>query len=306
MSQHNLNIHMYKLDEILDLFGLTYDISLDDLKRAKKTVLMTHPDKSKLGPEYFLFYKKAFDMVLQFYENQSKQDRPVPKEEIKYQQVNAGGFDKAGSKRIASTIGEMNTSDFQRQFNELFEQNMAHKPDASRNAWFSQEDGGFKVPENVTSKNIGQVFERFKQENEGVVLSRYRGVENLSMGTGNSSGFYDEIDNETDDAYVCSDPFSKLKFDDLRKVHKEQTIFSVSERDFEKVPQFSSVDHYNRERNKHSYTPLEKDEAERLLSDQERQYKESMMKKEHAAKLRSMEYEQKNKSVLAAFLRLGN
>ena len=45
---HNLDIHMYSLNEILDLFGLTYDISIEDLKRAKKKVLMSHPDKSKL------------------------------------------------------------------------------------------------------------------------------------------------------------------------------------------------------------------------------------------------------------------
>ena len=149
---------------------------------------------------------------------------------------------------------------------------------------------------------MGQVFERFKQETSGAVLAKYKGVENLGGSSG--TGFYD--DDDTDDKYVTCDPFSKLKFDDLRKVHKEQTIFAVSERDIEKVPVYSSVDHYNRERSKQMSGPLEKEEAERMLSEQERQYRESMMKKEHAAKLRSMEYEQKNKSVLANFLRLGN
>ena len=56
---HNLNIHMYTLDDLLGLFDLTTRISLEDLKRAKKKVLMLHPDKSKLSSEYFLFYKKA-------------------------------------------------------------------------------------------------------------------------------------------------------------------------------------------------------------------------------------------------------
>jgi hypothetical protein len=56
-TTHNLNIHMYKLSELFDLFQLSYNISVDDMKRAKKMVLMTHPDKSGLGPEYFLFYK---------------------------------------------------------------------------------------------------------------------------------------------------------------------------------------------------------------------------------------------------------
>lgn len=299
---HNLNIHMYKLNELLDLFGLSYDISIDDLKRAKKVVLMTHPDKSKLGPEYFLFYKKAFDIIVAFYENQTKQNRPVPKEEVKYEQVNVTGLDKTSSKRIVNTINEMSTGDFQRRFNELFEENMAHKPDPSKNEWFTKDEAAFRAPENVNSKNMGQVFERFKQETSGAVLAKYRGVENLGGSSG--TGFYD--DDDADDKYVTCDPFSKLKFDDLRKVHKEQTIFAVSERDIEKVPVYSSVDHYNRERSKQMSGPLEKEEAERMLSEQERQYRELMMKKEHAAKLRSMEYEQKNKSVLANFLRLGN
>jgi hypothetical protein len=299
---HNLNIHMYKLNELLDLFGLSYDISIDDLKRAKKVVLMTHPDKSKLSPEYFLFYKKAFDIVVQFYENQTKQERAIPKEEIKYQNMNPNGYDKSSSKKIMNTINEMSKTDFQDRFNQLFEENMTQKPNPTRNEWFTKDETIYRAPENVNSKNIGQVFERFKEENSSTILSKYRGVENLTIQSG--SGFYED-DNDQDDQYVSCDPFSKLKFDDLRKVHKDQTIFIVSENDYQKVPQFSSVDHYVRERNKDSMAPLEKEKAELMLSQQDRQYRETMMKKEHAAKLKSMEYEQKNKIVLGNFMRLG-
>ena len=292
---------MYKLNEILDLFGLSYDISIEDLKQAKKIVLMTHPDKSKLSAEYFLFYKKAFDIIVQFYENQTKQNRPVPKAEIKYQFMNTNGYDKSSSNKLRNTINEMPTNEFQERFNQLFEENMSSKPDVSKNEWFTKDDNIYKVPENVNSKNIGQVFQRFKDENSNTVLAKYRGVE--YMNTQSGSGYYDEEDN---DQYVACDVFSKLKFDDLRKVHKDQTIFAVSESDYQKVPQFSSVDHYVRERSKVSMTPLEKEQAELMLSEQERQYRETIMKKEHAAKLKSMEYEQKNKTVLGNFMRLGN
>jgi hypothetical protein len=293
---------MYKLNEIFDLFGLSYDISIDDMKRAKKVVLMTHPDKSGLGPEYFLFYKKAFDMVLQYYENQTKQNRVVPTTEMKYQHVNPGGFDKAGSRRIVNTINEMSTNDFQRKFNELFEENMAHKPDPTRNQWFTSETNEFEVPKNVSAKNMGQAFERFKEENAGAVLSRYRGVETLRHNSG--SGFYE--DEEADDQYVSCDPFSKLKFDDLRKVHKDQTVLTVSEKDYQKIPHYTSTDHYMQVRGKQTLTPLEKHEAEKLLSTQEKQFQESIMQKEYHAKLRTMEYEQKNKSVISSFLQLKN
>ena len=48
----DLNIDNYELDDILNLFKIDYDFNHDDLKRVKKYVLQTHPDKSKLSKEY--------------------------------------------------------------------------------------------------------------------------------------------------------------------------------------------------------------------------------------------------------------
>ena len=72
-SNHNLDITMYSFKEVLALFDLNDDFNTNDLKRAKHKVLMTHPDKSKLPAEYFLFYKKAFEIVYHFYEENVKQ-----------------------------------------------------------------------------------------------------------------------------------------------------------------------------------------------------------------------------------------
>lgn len=48
-SNHNLNIQMYSFKDILNLFDIeSQRISIDDLKRSKMKVLMTHPDKSRL------------------------------------------------------------------------------------------------------------------------------------------------------------------------------------------------------------------------------------------------------------------
>ena len=70
MSGHNLNVESYSFHELCGLFHLEpNNVTLDDLKRAKKQVLMTHPDKSKLDPSYFLFYKRAFDIIMRMYEN---------------------------------------------------------------------------------------------------------------------------------------------------------------------------------------------------------------------------------------------
>jgi len=301
MATHNLNINTYKLDDLLELFHLSYNLSLDDLKRAKKIVLMTHPDKSKLGPEYFLFYKKAFDVVVQFYENQHKQNQVVPTEDPKYEPINASNINKSAVKKVTSVINEMSPSEFNSKFNQLFDANMSSKPNAERNSWFTKDEPSYHVDGDVNKQNMGIMFDKMKQQQNSTILSRYRGVENLNSGSG--SNLYDEDDN---DDYVQCDPFSKLKFDDLRKVHKDQTVLAVSEKDINNVQLYSSIDQYNRVRGQQTLTPLEKSEAERLLSTQEQQFKQRIMQKEYQSNLRTMEYEQKNKTVLSSFLQLRN
>jgi len=299
-KSHNLDVHMYTFDEILGLFDLTskHSISIEEMKRAKKKVLMTHPDKSRLPPEYFLFYKKAFDMVVRYYENQIKQNQKVEDKKYEYESIKAHDVSK---KTVNSVIKEMNQAEFQRKFNDLFDANMTQKPDNRRNEWFTKDTNEYEINESVNVKNMGQVFDRIKETQAQAALSKYKGVENLCVGPG---ARLHDIDEDEEEDYVTTDPFSKLKYDDLRKVHKDQTVFSVSERDFAKVPKYASTDHLMRERGRQSLNPLEKTDAERLLAQQEQQYRERMLQKEHTSNLRTMQYEEKNRAVLSNFLRL--
>ena len=195
----------------------------------------------------------------------------------------------------------MDKHQFNATFNELFDKNMVSKTNPDKNQWFTNENATYKTTEKVSTQNMGQVFDKIKDTQRGMV--KYRGVENLYMNSDFGNSIYDD---ENDDIYVSSDPFSKLKFDDLRKVHKDQTVFGVSEKDIHNVQQYSSVDHMMRERGKQMLTPLEKQESERILAQQNQQYREQMMHKEYADKLKTMQYEEKNKNVLATFLRIKN
>jgi len=291
---------MYSLQDLLGLFDIGYDISMEDIKRAKKKVLMTHPDKSKLDAKYFLFYKKAFEVVVQFYENQHKhtQSKQNTTQSV-YEANQHSKNDESADKQVSSVLNKMSVNDFQTKFNKLFDENMTKKIDPTKNEWFTNNDETFQINEKVTNKNMGEVFNRIKDTQSSMV--KYRGVENLYVNSGSGEKIYDDDNN---DEYVSTDPFSKLKFDDLRKVHKDQTVFAVSERDINKVQQYSSVDHFMRERGKQSLSPLEKQEAERLLAQQDKTYRQRMMQKEYDAKMKTMQYEEKNKSVLSNFLRI--
>lgn len=295
---------MYKFDELLGLFDLTYNIDIEGLKRAKKKVLMLHPDKSKLGPEFFLFYKKAFEIIVQFYESQNKQNQKITEDTTKYTPV-TNDWNKATNHKINQVIGEMSKEVFQEKFNDLFEKNMRVEPKKDVNTWFSQNDPLYQIDGDVNANNMGRALDHIKQKNNGMIL--YRGVQNLSSADKIGAGrLYDDDEEGHEPDYVCSDPFSKLKFDDLRKVHKDQTVFSVSESDFDKVEKYASVDHMNRARGQQVLTPLEKGEAQHILDSQNNKMKQYIMKKEYDDKLKSMSYVEKNKAILSNFLQLKN
>jgi len=299
---------MYKFQEILQLFELTSgNITEEDMKRCKHTVLMTHPDKSRLPPEYFLFYKKAFDIISEFYKSQSKTSQSVIFENAQYTTLNPNNWDKNTHRKIGENIQKMDKDEFNQKFNHLFDQNMDKKPDPEKNNWFKSTESQYEIP---PDKNINRAFEHMKGQNSGLVA--YRGVQNMNSSTRVAAGnLYDDDDDENGaDAngstqYISSDPFSKLKYDDLRKVHKDQSVLSVGERDYAKMRKYSNIEQLQQERNTGDMNPLDKGHAEEMMKSQERQMVEEMMKKEYNAKLRTMEYAEKNKSVLASFLHIG-
>ncbi len=289
MSKHNLNIHMYSLAEILNLFDLDYEFDVEGLKRAKKKVLMLHPDKSKLDPEYFLFYKKAYENIYMFYEQRMRENKAV--ENIEYD--NNMDKDDTTKMQIGKMMNKVSHSDFHNKFNDLFEKNMVKKVDTTRNDWFTNEEAMYN---HNARGNMGQAINQVKQQQSSLI--RYNGVQTIQ--NNNNSNLYDD-DN---DAYICSDPFSKLKFDDLRKVHKNETVFAVSENDSYQT--YGSMDEYRQMRGSQQLTPMEESQARTMLRENNSNYEKIMMQKQYNANLQSMKNEEKNKSILSNFLRLTN
>jgi len=307
VPSHNLDIYTYSFPDILDLFHLNPNFDEDDLKRAKLVALKTHPDKSGLPPQYFLFYKKAFDIVLDHFKNTQKTSVKVP--DINPEYSTGQNYIKSVKKSIENNILEMNQKDnektskkFNKRFNELYEQNMTRPINSERNQWFQDETPVFKdINVEKTTAGMHSAIDQIKEKS--AALSIYRGVQELILPSSGSS-FYDEDD--SDGQYIMTDPFSKLKYDDLRKVHKDQTVLSVSERDFDKIRTYGSVDEIKSSRSQQSLNPIEKKEAERILREKEAQKRDLMEKRQHSANLQSMRYEEKNSVILAEFLRLGN
>lgn len=295
---HNLDIHMYKFNEILELFGLSYNITMDDIKRVKNTVLKTHPDKSGLPSDYFLFYKKAFDVIIQYYNETQKTSASVPQQNPIYQTSSISNNNKSIDKQVHQSLNKMDKNDFSQKFNALFEKNMQTQVDPNKNEWFTSETPLYNVPKANSSSGIARAIDQIKETTSAI--TKYRGIEEIMVRSTGTSLYEDEDDG----IYVSCDPFSKLKFDDLRKVHKDQTVFAVKESDFQKRQQYKSFDDLNKVRNSMDLTPLEKENAERILREKEQQKKEIILAKQHESNLKTMEYSKKNQSIVSSFLRL--
>ena len=67
MESIDLNIKNYDLKDLLNLFKLKYNFDKKDLKKAKEMALMTHPDKSKLKKEIFMFFLEAYKRLEEIY-----------------------------------------------------------------------------------------------------------------------------------------------------------------------------------------------------------------------------------------------
>lgn len=285
---HNLDISMYSLKEVLELFNInTYNISNEQIKYAKKKTLMTHPDKSKLPKEYFLFYKKAFDIVYNFYNEQNKQNQVV--ENKPYTPFN----NSDENEKIKEKIKKTNPNKFQREFNKLFEQHMINKPESDKNAWFKDETAQFDSQQNVNASNMGQMFRQMKQNNQEMIVRK--DVQHMTHGMG--TNLYEDDD---DTQYCGSNIFDKLKYDDLRKVHKDQTIMDVCESDYGQMQTFASIEQYNRHRNSQNIVPMTEAQSLQQLNQHFENHKQHMATKQHKSNLQSMEYAKKNKDVMGS------
>jgi hypothetical protein len=298
-STHNLDINTYSLEEIFGLFDLNYNLTENSMRAAKKKVLMIHPDKSRLPANYFLFYKQAYEIVLNIYKQKSKfngDSKSAPQQYTPDVEQHASIGNNEHTNMDANISKKFSNS----KFNELYDQNMVRKTDTSRFDWFKQDEPVIDdfSKRQVNPKNMGSELEAIKQKQ--AALQVYKGVQEMQSGGGTS---YFEDDGESNE-YVACDVFSKLKFDDLRKVHKDQTVFAVSEADFNKRPQYKTVDQFVRERDAGGSAPLSKTDAAQLLERQQKEKEQLIMNKQHRDYMLQKEYEEKQKSVRAAFLQL--
>lgn len=305
---YNLDIQTYSFQDILTLFELpeANNITQEQLKRAKLMVLKTHPDKSRLPPDFFLFYSEALKIIVEFYNNQQRSTKEITTTEIKYDDNIAGIFEN--NPAVLEKINSIPSNKFQKVFNDLFDKNQMGKQIVNKNEWFSKDENddifAVKVA-NISSMN--KTFEQIKEKQQGMVI--YKGVRELPWSGISASNLYEDIDGDGNgdgngNVYIENDPFSKLKFEDIKKVHKNETIFAVGEKDYDKIPKYQSVEQYNTARNTNDIYIETEEENRRILKQRETDFQNKMIQREYLMKKKEIETINKNKSIYSYFLQI--
>jgi hypothetical protein len=254
---------------------------------------MLHPDKSGLDSSYFLFYKKAFDLILGMYKETIMVTAPVENVDYIAENIKDTNYQKS----FNNVISKMDKNEFHGKFNELFETHMSKKIDKTKNEWFTSEESIFSLPnEKISQGQMNNEINKIKKiQNENRIIN-FREVNPTIINNG--SNLYDEENNDED--YISSNIFSKLKYDDLRKVHKDETVFSVQETDINNIKMYRNAEEYKKSRS--VIEPLEKNASQKMLEEKEKFLFDKMKQKEYESQLQYMEYQKRNKTIMSSFL----
>ena len=257
MEGLDLNIHNYDLNDLINLFRVPFHFKEEHLKDAKKIVLKTHPDKSGLDKEYFLFFSQAYKYLLKIH--QLRQSSTTTNTEYDKDEL----WSKEHSVLIDGKIKTMSQEDYADWFNSTFEK-MRLKDESEETGygdWLKSDDD--LVSETVTTTNqMNEYIQNKKKELRALVVHN----DFQDMNTSNGGQF--DLVREIPGNYGSS-MFDKLQFEDVRKAHCESVI-PVTEEDFHNRKKYTNIDELNRERTQDMVQ-----NSDRWLSSHESRLKES-------------------------------
>ena len=252
-SDLDMNIDNYELHDLLDLFHLDYNFNEEDLKKTKKTVLMTHPDKSKLPKEYFLFFTAAYKIIYSIYEFRYKSIKPNGTENIK---ANKYTTEKDEEREILLTNLKKQPN-FNKIFNELFEKYSIkdNETEGGYGDWLKSEEDLDNT--RTTMNEMNEKFELKKKKVQSIIV--HKEVEEMDSGSGHFELTRDKPD------YYSSSLFSSLQYEDLKKAHVESVI-PVTQEDYQNRKKFRNVDEMHRYNAEQNSEPLSLKQANEYLN----------------------------------------
>jgi hypothetical protein len=233
----DLNIDNYGLEDLLRLFQLDVDFSEEDLKRAKRAVLATHPDKCKLPIEHYHFFVKAFNLINGMYEFRHKSMRKNPSQTISYDILK----DEHALDDVKHNMSRLTANQkFNEEFNRLFEQHRVVDESTMHgyDDWLRSNDGLDEETVVTNEASLHAKIEAKKRNLKAIIAAQE--IQEL-----NSSVLGTALGTNAPTSYT-SDMGSSLQFEDLKQAYT-QSVIPVTQEDYLQRPKYRSVEEFVRD-----------------------------------------------------------
>ena len=261
MDGFDLNINNYSLEDLLSLFNLNYNFDEDDLKKAKRVALKTHPDKSGLDKTVFLFFLKAYKMCETIYNFRIKRQDLDTHKEYEYENLEENLNEKQRETLLYKKLNGKSSKEFNEWFNDMFDKVKVRdeENDEGYGSWFKS-DENMETEKIHNKRDMNSFFEKKKESVKALVVHK-------DIHEEGSNGGYN-LSREKVDNYDCS-MFSTLQFQDLKQAHTV-TVVPVTHKDFENKKKFADVEDYKRYRETTNPSMISLDQSKKLMT--ERKY----------------------------------
>jgi hypothetical protein len=257
----DLDITNYDYEDILKLFKVGQHFNEEDLKRAKKQVLASHPDKSGLDKSYFLFFSSAYKILFNIYNFREKHSSTTNLNN--YNENYNADTDEANALLIHKITSNKSSAQFNSWFNEQFE-NFKITNDYEANGygdWLTNANGEEQEQTQTQDQckdlnSLHKIIEEKKQ-----ILRTHNLVKKKNVCEFNNTNYCDLTNSKPED--YSSGLFSKFQYEDLKKAHTESLIPVTNE---DNITNYSSLEDIRNKRASQVINPLKHEEATSLLN----------------------------------------
>lgn len=247
-SSIDLDIDNYSCDDLFNLLGIqgrTLDETL--MKSVKKVVLKTHPDKSNLHPDYYIFFSKAYNRLHAIYVAQNKTAKKSDNYNNDYNPAYSDEKEKLLNSFFETNNNFKNPKKFNKWFNDKFEKHHVKEEEHGYGDWLKSDEGVVETAK-ISQSQLGSEMEKHKQRIQGIIP--YQGIQ---------------------DTFSSSSIVSGDGFSDLKQAY-EESVIPVTQQDYNKMKKFNSVNEYTNFRdNEHkNVKPMSEQNASKYLKKKNR------------------------------------
>jgi hypothetical protein len=254
-TQLDFDLRNYSLEDLYGLFKLDPNEPLNQftLKKAKRILVYTHPDKSGLPPHFFNFFSKAYGMLEEMEQITNRiKTKPGNSQHTYVDDINTY------NNEIHNTIKEAHTTtnnenkrttimkEFNTRFEEINRDLLPQNDNKGYAEWLKHEN----PEENV--QNHKELYAKRKQELRDQYALTAHKIENPNFYSSSGSSLLDQQQN------YSSGLFDSMQYSDLKQSYTE-TIIPVSEEDYKAMPSYSSIEDYKRVRDRPMDTSIYRD-----------------------------------------------